>query len=156
MLGRPKKNRKKDHTKEEGSSQGILSRVGLEMTCQYCMQTRHNRRGCPNLDKPPTERPPKNNKGRQRKNPIKVKPSTRSVPSGGSVPIETCHKARSGYGVMISDNSGFVYMLRERVVEVVYGPSATTKRILPAPSKENYIIFGYFGYETFIGKVYGL
>ncbi|XP_057985304.1 uncharacterized protein LOC110648431 [Hevea brasiliensis] len=53
-LGRPRKNGKKDkfEGEGEGTTYGKVSRAGMATTCQHCLQTGHNTRGCPNKDKP--------------------------------------------------------------------------------------------------------
>ncbi|KAF2302862.1 hypothetical protein GH714_009773 [Hevea brasiliensis] len=55
-LGRPRKNGKKDkfEGEGEGTTYGKVSRAGMATTCQHCLQTGHNTRGCPNKDKPAT------------------------------------------------------------------------------------------------------
>ncbi|KAL8505817.1 hypothetical protein ACS0TY_016877 [Phlomoides rotata] len=55
MPGRPKKKRKRG-PEEERRSATKLKRFGLQMTCQKCLQTGHNKRSCKNE---PVEKPPK-------------------------------------------------------------------------------------------------
>lgn len=66
MPGRPKKKRKRT-VHEPTSHTGKISKVGIGMTCQICLQEGHNRRTCKGepVAKPP--KPPANKVGRPKK-----------------------------------------------------------------------------------------
>ncbi|CAH9125870.1 unnamed protein product [Cuscuta epithymum] len=62
--GRPRRNRRKDPF-EDPKKPGKLTRHGIEMTCSICQTKGHNKRRCPNRDKPVLKEPkPKRSKGR--------------------------------------------------------------------------------------------
>ncbi|XP_052170239.1 uncharacterized protein LOC127786693 [Diospyros lotus] len=76
MPGRLKKKRKKDVVEIEG--QDVGGPHGMHMTCQHCLQTGHNKRGCPNKNKTAAPRPPKAKRDRPRAttNASAIAPST--------------------------------------------------------------------------------
>lgn len=48
MPGRAKKKRKRDPCEENPKNATKLRKNGVRMTCQKCLQERHNKRGCKN------------------------------------------------------------------------------------------------------------
>ncbi|XP_050227587.1 uncharacterized protein LOC126677148 [Mercurialis annua] len=77
MPGRPKKKRKRDADEEP------KGRQGMTMTCKHCLCEGHNVRGCPNIDKSPTPRPPKGRPGRPKREGRPGQASTSSAKNNG-------------------------------------------------------------------------
>lgn len=65
--GRPRRNRRRD-PHEDPKHPEKLTKHGRVMTCKTCHQLGHNKRTCPDRDKPSSSAPPtKRRRGRHRK-----------------------------------------------------------------------------------------
>ncbi|KAF2324187.1 hypothetical protein GH714_009601 [Hevea brasiliensis] len=146
MPGRQKRNRKKDASEDPKNDK--MSRKGMEMHCQHCMQLGHNKRACPVLDQPPAEKPAKGYKGRPRKYPTSSsKTRKKKVENQDAEPIETSiqqiettlnqqdtrkqnaanlRMVRKGFGVFVSKANGIIYgrMIGQTSINILHGQSS--------------------------------
>ncbi|KAJ9543410.1 hypothetical protein OSB04_023117 [Centaurea solstitialis] len=84
MPGRPKKKRKRA-VHEASSHTGKISKVGVAMTCQICLQEGHNKRSCKREPVPKPPKPPSKKVGRPKKNGNSVTEVVKVAAEGTSV-----------------------------------------------------------------------
>ncbi|KAL6514260.1 hypothetical protein OROHE_019247 [Orobanche hederae] len=121
MPGRPKKKRRRG-AEEERQSGTKLKRFGLQMTCQKCLQTGHNKRSCANEA---VEKPEKRKRGRPRiagSKPRARQMAPLSERTSQSIPTNNQNAstskalardktmARKGFGIHLGGETGKIYM----------------------------------------------
>ncbi|KAH6797713.1 hypothetical protein C2S52_022267 [Perilla frutescens var. hirtella] len=117
MLGRPKQKRKRDADEKSSTNPNKLKRQ-VVMTCQRCLQTGHNTRGCRNeaVEKPETV---KGKRGRPRKHDtsgmsqsavMKNKQQASTSRQASKVVIAKERAlANKGLGVLVCEGTGHIY-----------------------------------------------
>ncbi|GER47364.1 mutator-like transposase [Striga asiatica] len=104
------------------------------MTCQRCFQKGHNKKSCTN---PQVEKPPKNPRGRPKKNPGQqstqeevVEAGSQNVAAATQAQRRNKLPARKGYGILQSEETGNTYMKlsSERRVHLIPRKDASGSR----------------------------